>query len=367
MKVSYHNYSRMHEFLRSSIRDELEVLLSLDSDAELFEYQSRTEKLLGRMLGKGYAVGLSSGTAALQLCLTGLGVGLGDEILTVPLTYVATILAVSNSGTRPVFVDVCDDTMLMDASDIEHRLTKNSRAVLPVHLFGQMVDMSAMVRIGRSHGLDVIEDACQAHGAEFHGHPPGSFSAAACYSFFINKGLGGIGNGGMVLTKRRSLAHKLAVLRNPEADDPLVLRSRRTPAYLDFVQLAFLKAKMRHFHGWIERKREIAHRYNEAFAGLPLKLPVEQKHAFHTYRDYAVRADKRNSLQRFLAHRGVDAVVHYATPVHLTRTYRHLGYKQGDFPIAENVCRTVLSLPINSFLRDEEIDNVIACVRSFFR
>ncbi|MFH1510162.1 MAG: DegT/DnrJ/EryC1/StrS family aminotransferase [Candidatus Woesearchaeota archaeon] len=367
MKVSYHNYSRMHEFLRPFIRDELEVLLSLDSDSELFEYQFKTEKILGRMLGDGYAVGLSSGTAALQLCLTGLGVGLGDEVLTVPLTYVATVLAVSNCGARPVFVDVCEDTMLMDADDIEHRLTKNSRVVLPVHLFGQMVDMAAMTRIGKSHALNIVEDACQAHGASFRGNAPGTFSAAACYSFFINKGLGGIGNGGMVLTKRRSLAKSLHVLRNPEADDALVLSSRRTPAYLDFVQLAFLKAKMQHFHDWIKKRREFAHRYNEALSNLLLTLPMEQKHAFHTYRDYAVRADKRSRLQRFLAGKGVETVVHYATPVHLMRVFGHLDYRAGDFPVAENICRTVLSLPINPFLSDEEVGCVISSVKSFFR
>jgi dTDP-4-amino-4,6-dideoxygalactose transaminase len=221
----------MHESLRPAIRRELETVLSLDNDAALFEYQYKGEKEIGRFLGGRHAIGVSSGTAALQFALTGIGIGTGDEVITSAHTYVATLLAISATGATPVLVDVQEDTMLMDADRITERITPRTKAIVPVHLYGQMADLKKISAVARKHELHIIEDACQAHLARFDGRVPGSESDAACYSFFPSKNLGGAGNGGMVVTRDKRLLRTIEELRNPSSDSPHLLKSHRTPAF----------------------------------------------------------------------------------------------------------------------------------------
>jgi len=365
MKVSYYNYKRMNEFLREDIRKELELLLSLDIDSELFMYHYKNEKIIGRKLGKGHARGLSCGTAALQLALTGLGIGNNDEVITVPNTYIATLLAISNTGARPVLVDITPNTMLIDVNKIEDAITKHTKAIMPVHLYGQMADMDRIKKIANKHGLYVIEDACQAHMARYNGKLPGSVSDAACYSFFPNKCLGGISNGGMVITKSRKLHKKLEILRNPTSNDPLLLKSLRTPAYLNWIEIAFIKCRMKYIEDWINIKRNIAHKYFKELANLSINLPVIDKKASHVFMDYIIQTPKRDKLKKYLNRRGIQTIIHYP-PVHLSKTYKYLEYKKGDFPVTEKICDSVLSIPINPFLLDEEIKYIINSIRRFF-
>ncbi len=366
MRVSFNNYARMNEFLRPAINKEMDRILSLDSDAELFKYQYENEKRIGKVLGKGYAAGLSSGTAALQLSLAGLGIGKGDEVITVPNTFIATLLSISNTGASPVLVDIDKDTMLMDIEKIEDSITENTRAILPVHLYGQMADVAKIKKIADKHGLFVIEDACHAHLARYDDKLPGTYSDSACYSFFPSKGLGGISNGGMVITKNKGLHKDIEILRNPASNDPLLLKSLRTPAYLDWIEIAFIKSRMKYLNSWTEKRREAARKYSEALEGLPVEVPVVDRKAYHVFRDYVVRTDKRDRLKKYLARHGIETDVHYPLPVHLSRTYRSLGYRKGDLPSSEKASSEVLSLPISPFLSDDESGYVIENIRKFF-
>lgn len=367
MRVSYHNYRRMNEFLKEDIRKELQELLALDSDKELFGYQYRNERAIGRYLGKGYARGLSSGTTALQFALTGLGVGPGDEVITVPNTYIATALAISNVGATPVFVDVRGDTLLMDLGKLEDRITDKTKAVLPVHLHGQMVDMPRLSKIARKHGLKIIEDAAHAHLARYRKRLPGSQSDAACYSFYLNKALGGISNGGMLLSRHRSLHRKVETLRNPESDDPLLLKSLRTPAFLNWEQTAFLKCRMRYLKDWTERRRALARLYREQLRNSPVTMQAEDKNAYHVYRDFVIRVEGRDNLRRRLGREGITTAVHYGVPLHLSGTYTYLSYRRGHFPESERSCAATLSLPINPFLSEEEVIHVARTVKKLVR
>ena len=367
MKVSYYNYKRMNEFLRSDIGKELEILLSLDTDSELFRYQYKNEKNIGKALGSGYAIGMSSGTTALQFSLTALGIGKNDEVITVPNTYIATLLAISNTGAKPVLADVSPDTMLIDTNKIEEKITEKTKAIIPVHLYGQMANMEKIREIAKKYGLYVIEDACQAHLARYNGKLPGSISYAACYSFFPNKCLGGISNGGMVITKSRKLYKKLEILRNPTSNNPLLLKSLRTPAYLDWIEIAFIKCRMKYLKDWTKKRREIAKIYYEELDDLPITLPATDKKAYHVFRDFAIRTDKRDRLCRYLKRKGIQTVIQYPQPVHLSLTYKYLGYKRGGFPISEKACSTVLSLPINPFLSDSDVEYVIKKIKDFFK
>ncbi|MBI2134866.1 DegT/DnrJ/EryC1/StrS family aminotransferase [Candidatus Woesearchaeota archaeon] len=367
MGVSYNNYKRMNEFLRQDIKKELEILLSLDNDYALFKYQYENEKQIGKMLGSGYSVGTSSGTAALQFCLVGLGIGENDEVITVPHTYIATLLPISNTGAIPVLADVLGDTMLIDPDKIEERITEKTKAIMPVHLYGQMANMDKIRKIGERHNLMVIEDAAQAHLGRYGGKLPGNKSHAACYSFYLNKVLGGISNGGIVITKSRKLQDKIRILRNPESNDPLVLKSLRTPAYLDWEQIAFIKCKIKHLREWLERRREIAKMYNEELAHLPIILPKEDKKAYHVYRDFVIRANKRDKLVKYLSRKGIETNIHYEQPVHLSLTYKYLGYKKGDFPVSESICQQAISLPVNPFLANDEIFYTIRKIKDFFK
>ncbi len=367
MSVSYYNYRKLHSFLQPEVSRELEHLFSLDSDDDFHSYLQKGEKQLSKAFPGMHCVGLSSGTTALQFALTGLGIKRGDEVITVPNTYIATLHAIANTGAKPVLVDADNETLLMDTHCIDEKISPQTRAILPVHLFGQMADMEAIAKIARNSSLKTVEDAAQAHGAKYRGESPGSKSNAACYSLFMNKSFGGIGNGGMLTTTYRDICKKARILRDADANDPLLLQSHRTPANLDWFHLAFLKAKMPYLKKWCERRREIAKIYQEGISSLPLRLTGTDKRAYHVYRDFAVRTPFRTALRLFLKAKGVQTVVHYSIPAHLTKVYRHLGYSKGSFPVAEDASRTILSLPINPFLSDEEVFYTISSIRQFFR
>jgi len=366
MKVSYYNYKKMNQFLREDLRKELNVVLGMDSDEELFSYQYRNDKKIVKLMGGRFGLGFDCGTAALQFCLNGFDIGSGDEVITVPNTYIGTLLSISGTGAKPVLVDIDPKTMLMDCGKIESAITDNTKAIMPVHLYGQMADMDKINKIAKRHNLRVIEDACQAHFTRYKGKLTGSTSDATCYSFFPNKGLGGIGCGGMATTKSWTLYKKFEKLRNPTSNDPILLKSKRTPAYLDWMQLAFIKCKIKYYHSWIKRKREIANMYYENLQSLPILLPGVDKKAFHVYKDFVIRTEKRDKLRSFLSRKGIETKIHYHLPLHLSKTYSYLGHKKGDFPESEKACSTILSIPINPFLKNDEIFYIITMIKKFY-
>src|SRR3989344_808407 len=366
MHVSFYNYKRMNDFLRQDIRREFEKLFFLDSDKKVFQYMYTNERKIGRVLGPGYSIGTESGTAALQFALTSLGVRQNDEVITVSNTNVSTLHSISALGAIPTLVDVKEDTMLMDIGLLEEAITERTRAIIPVHLYGQMVDMRSIQKIARKHGLFVVEDACQSHLARYAGERPGTRSDAVAYSFFLNKRFSGFG-GGLVTTKRRFVYKQIEFMRNPFYHTPTVLKSLRSPSYLNALDISTIFAKLRHMDKWMQSCRSVAKRYYEGLSSTPLILPGVDPKAHHTFLFFTVRDKNRNRLRRYLRWRGIESVIWYPDPNHLYEPYKRLGYPEGSLPITERICATRLCLPINTFLTDDEVDYVIKTVKGFYR
>lgn len=314
--------------------------------------------------GASHGVAVNSGTSALHLALLAAEVGPGDEVITVPFTFVATVAAVCYTGARPVFVDIDPRSYTMDVTQIESALTGRTKVILPVHLYGQPADMDPILEMARHKGLLVIEDAAQAHGAHYKGRRAGSLGDLACFSFYPGKNLGAYGEGGMVLTDNPDFAQTVRMLRDwgQERKYHHVLKGYNYR--MEGIQGAVLRVKLRHLEAWTEARRAHAARYRELLAS-SVVVPQEMPYARHVYHVYAIRAKGRDDLQQELAARGIQTGVHYPVPVHLMEAYRDLGYVRGEFPCSEQVAGEVLSLPMFPELTDAQIETVSAAVRKF--
>jgi dTDP-4-amino-4,6-dideoxygalactose transaminase len=311
-----------------------------------------------------HAVGVSSGTSALHLALLAAGVGDGDEVVTVPFTFVATVAAIQYTGARPVLVDVEPGTLNMDPSRIEAAVTTRTKAILPVHLYGHPADMEPILRVAEAHGLAVIEDAAQAHGAEWCGRRAGAMGAMGCFSFYPGKNLGAAGEGGAVTTDDDELAARIRLLRDWGAEHKYHHVVRGFNYRLEELQAAILRVKLAELEAWTEARRAHAARYRELLAGCPVRLPVEAPEGRHVYHVFAVRHPERDRLARALAEHGVATGIHYPVPVHLQPGYADLGYGPGDFPVSELAAREVLSLPMYPELRPDQVEAVAELVSS---
>jgi dTDP-4-amino-4,6-dideoxygalactose transaminase len=307
-----------------------------------------------------HAVGVSSGTDALILAYKAAGVGPGDEVILPANTFMATAEAVTHVGGRPVVVDCLPDTANIDPAAIEAAVTKRTKAVVPVHLFGQPADMDAVTKVADDHGLAVIEDACQAHGATHWGRPTGSLGTLAAFSFYPGKNLGALGDGGAVTTADPDLAERVRVLRNHGEKT----KSNHTEVgycfRLDNLQAAFLQIKLKHLAHWNSARRAAAKRYGELLAGMAGVTPiVERLDVEAVYHLYVVQVDDRDGVRAKLDEAGVGTGIHYPVPIHLHAAYAHLGYKQGAFPVAERMAGRILSLPMFPEITPEQIDYVV--------
>jgi dTDP-4-amino-4,6-dideoxygalactose transaminase len=305
-----------------------------------------------------HAIGTSSGTSALQMALLAAGVGPGDEVITVPFTFVATVAAILYTGARPVLVDVEPGTFNMDPDRIEVAVTTRTKAIVPVHLYGQMADMDPILRVAGAHGLTVVEDAAQAHGAEHLGRRAGSMGALGCFSFYPGKNLGAAGEGGAVTTDDDELAARVRLLRDWGAEDKYHHVMRGFNARLEELQAAILRVKLTELETWTEARRAHAARYREMLAGTGVGLPEQAPGRRHVYHVFAIRHPERDRLAAELASRGVATGIHYPIPVHLQPAYSDLGYGPGDFPVAERAAREVLSLPMYPELRPDQVEAV---------
>ncbi|MBI5487507.1 MAG: DegT/DnrJ/EryC1/StrS family aminotransferase [Deltaproteobacteria bacterium] len=313
-----------------------------------------------------YGVGVGSGTDALQLALRACGVKAGDEVLTVANVWVPTVCAIRAAGARPVFVDIAPRTFGMDPEKIAGALTPRTAAILPVHLYGQVVDMDPILEAAAKRGIPVIEDACQAHGARYRGRKAGSLGAAGCFSFYPTKNLGAYGDGGMVVTNDAAVARSVRSLRNYGETQPrYTCREVGVNSRLDELQAAMLRVKLRRLDGWNERRRRHAARYDAGLAGSAVRVPCEARKARHVYHLYVVRSARRDELRAWLAERGVGTAVHYPIPVHLQPAFARLGYRRGDLPETERACEQVLSLPIYPELTAAQVRRVIDAIREF--
>jgi dTDP-4-amino-4,6-dideoxygalactose transaminase len=320
------------------------------------------EREFAQFCGVKHGIGVSDGTSALHVILRAMDIGPGDEVITVPYTFIATAEAILLVGARPVFVDIDPHSYLMDVGQIEAKITANTRAIMPVHLYGQTADMDAINALAQRYGLKVIEDACQAHGALYKGRCAGGLGDAASFSFYFSKNLGGYGEGGFITTNDDELAHKLRMLRDHGSERRYYHDLVGMNARLDELQAVILRVKLPHLEEWNECRRQNAARYNALLRGLPLILPAccpENKHVYHLY---VVRTARRDELQAYLKEQGIATGIHYPVPLHLQRALKELGYRAGDFPVAEGVAGEVLSLPMYPELSDEQAHFVAAKV-----
>lgn len=318
----------------------------------------RFETAFAEWLGGGHAVGVGSGTDALRLALTAGGIGPGDGVLTVPNTAVPTASAISSIGAVPQFVDIDAETGLMSLEAIEAALRPNTRAIVPVHLYGRAVAMDALLEIARRHGLLVVEDAAQAHGALWRGRAAGTWGDFGAFSFYPSKNLGAYGDGGAIWTASAEDAEALRRLRNYGQSDRYVHESIGVNSRLDELQAAILSVKLAHLADWNERRRSLAARFRELLAPLPLRLPAEGPREGHVHHLFTVRVERREALRRELASRGILTQVHYPIPIHLQRAYGYLGGRPGDFPQAEAWCRETLSLPFSPSFGEPQLARV---------
>jgi dTDP-4-amino-4,6-dideoxygalactose transaminase len=324
------------------------------------------ESEFAAVCGARHCIGVANGLDALHLILRALGIGAGDEVIVPSNTYVATWLAVSYAGATPVAVEPDDKTYNLDPARIEEAITPRTKAIMPVHLYGQTADVDAIKEVAAPYGLKVIEDAAQAHGALYKGRPAGSLADAAGFSFYPGKNLGAMGDGGAVTTDDDELADRLRVLRNYGSRVKYYNEVKGFNSRLDELQAAMLRVKLPRLAGWNARRKRIAARYLDALEGVPdLTLPYVAPDADPVWHLFVVRHPRRDELQKHLSERGVGTLIHYPLPPHLQQAYAEMNLQAGAYPLAERQAREVLSLPMGPHLSDEEADYVVAGLSSF--
>jgi dTDP-4-amino-4,6-dideoxygalactose transaminase len=349
----------------AGIKDEIAVAIQGVLESCQFTLGSEVaalEKEFAVYSGAREAMGVNSGTSALHLALLAADIGPGDEVITVPFTFVATAAAIHYTGATPVYVDIDPKTFNMDPAKVEAAITRNTRAIMPVHLYGQPADMGPIVEIARRHGLIVIEDAAQAHGAEYKGRRVGSLADMACFSFYPGKNLGAYGEAGMVTTDNPDYAKRIRMLRDWGAEQKYHHVLKGYNFRMEGIQGAVLRVKMRHIEAWTEARRAAARYYDQAFAGSGIETPRQSNDTRHVYHVYAVRSPERARWQQELTAKGVQTGIHYPIPVHLQPAYADARWQRGDFPHSEKASNEVLSLPMYPELNRVQQDEVVAAV-----
>ncbi len=352
-----------------SIKDEIQEALNGVLEKTAFAagpFAAQFEKEFAEFCGTKHAMAVGSGTDALWAALLAADVGPGDEVITVPDTFIATAEAISMCGSRPVFVDIEEPTYNMDPARLEAAITPRTKAVIPVHLFGQTADMDPIMAIARTHGLRVIEDACQAHGARYKERRAGSIGDAGCFSFYPGKNLGAYGEAGAVVTNDDGIAERIRMFRDHGQQKKYHHAMVGWNARMDGFQGAVLAVKLKYLDAWNASRRENAAVYGRFLADgadAPI-LPIEADYAKHVYHIYAVRVKDRDTLMDALAKKGISTGIHYPIPLHLTGAYRFLGYKEGDFPVAEKCAAEFVSLPMFPELTEEQIHYVADAIRT---
>jgi dTDP-4-amino-4,6-dideoxygalactose transaminase len=349
------------------IKEEVDAAVAAVLTAQQFRGGPEVERFEHEMtdyVGAAHAIGVSSGTDALFLALKALGVRPGDEVITTPFTFFATAGAIVNAGAVPVFADIDPRTFNLDVLQVEGHLTSRTRAVLPVHLYGQCADMDPLMALADKHGLTVVEDAAQAIGARYHDRAAGSMGRAAAFSFYPTKNLGAAGEGGLVTTNEADLANTLRLLHCHGAGTTYVHEMVGFNSHLQTIQAAVLRVKLRHLEAWTEARRDHAAYYNERFAELPrVTVPLEAPGCRHVYHQYVIRIPERDRAQELFQRRGIGCGVFYPVPLHRQKCFAHLASANAACPEAERTSREVLALPIFPELTREQQDEVIAAVR----
>jgi dTDP-4-amino-4,6-dideoxygalactose transaminase len=317
-------------------------------------------------LGVSEAVGCASGTDALQIALMALGVGPGDEVITTPFTFVATAEVIGILGAKPVYIDIEPRTFNIDPSQLEQAITPRTKAIIPVHLYGQPAEMDPIMTVARKHGIPVVEDCAQAMGASYKGKKVCSFGTIGCISFFPSKNLGGFGDGGMVVTDDKELASKMRVIaahgsRVRYYHEVLGINSR-----LDTIQAAILGVKCKYLDQWNAARKKAAARYSELLKGTPVETPFVLPHVDHIFHQYTLRVPKRDALDAYLKEKGIPHAVYYPVPLHLQQAFAMAGNKKGDFPVTEKASAEVMSLPMHTELTEEQLAYITDAIKGFY-
>ncbi len=367
MTVKYLDLKKQYESIKDDIDRSIANVIN-DTAFSYGKYAKEFENNYKDFLGTKYVFGTSSGTSALHLALLAMDIGPGDEVITVPNSFIATAEAISHTGATPVFVDVDPKTFLMDPDKLKGAVSSRTKAIIPVHLFGQPADMDPILKIASDYNLFVLEDACQAHGAMYKDKRAGSIGDAAAFSFYPGKNLGAYGEGGACSTNNSDIAEKIDMYR---AHGEIKRYYHEVVGYnyrLDGIQGAILNVKLQHLDEWNEKRRKIASMYNDLLDGVgDIITPYEGKNRKSIYHIYAVRSKYRDSLRDFLSSNDIQSGIHYPVPIHMQNAYKHLGYKKGDFPVTEEQAETTLSLPIYAEMPESDVVKVTDTIKKFFK
>ncbi len=350
----------------ATLRDEVATALQEVADSMYYVLGPKVaefEKAFAAYSGAKHCVCVNSGTSALHLALISAGVGQGDEVITVPMTFVATSWAVSYVGANPVFVDVDPATYTMNVEQVEKQITRKTKAILPVHLYGQPADMEPLMEISERHGIPIIEDCAQAHGAKYRGKGVGTFGQTGCFSFYPGKNLGAYGEGGAVVTNDDGIAARIRALRDHAQTERYYHDEIGFNYRMDGFQGAVLGIKLKYLESWTESRRLLAARYKELMEDLPIQIPAEAHDRRHVWHLFVILHRERDRIQKELEARGISASLHYPVPVHLQKAYRHLRYRVGDFPVSERIARECLTLPLFPEMKMSQQDRVIDALR----
>lgn len=367
MKVPFLDLTAQYAAIKQEVHQRLDAVL--DSASFILGKQvEEFEEAFSRFVDSRYAIGVANGTDALTITLKALGIGPGDEVITAANSFVATAEAIVHAGARPVFVDIEPETYTLKIPEIKSKITGRTRAIVPVHLYGQPADMDALVRLARSHNIRIVEDAAQAHGAKYRTRMAGAFGDAACFSFYPGKNLGAYGDAGAVVTNDLEIAQTVRKLRDhggiQKYQHDLVGYNSR----LDTLQAAILLVKLRYLEQWNGMRQHHAQLYTKLLSGVPGIIPPSVREgSTHVYHLYVVRVTRgsRDALRQYLQERGIATGIHYPTPLHLVPAFSYLGYKEGDFPLAEACAKEIVSLPIYPELKPEQIAYVAEQIHRF--
>lgn len=364
MYIPFANFEPMHKEIEAELLDKFKEVYNNNwfiQGAEVREF----EEEFAEFCGSKHCIGCGNGLDALYLILRGYGIGAGDEVIVPSNTYIATALAVSYTGAKPVFVEPDPVIYNIDPDLIENAVTEKTRAIIAVHLYGQSADMDKINEIARKHDLRIIEDSAQSHGALYKNKKVGSLGDAAGFSFYPGKNLGALGDAGAVVTNDKELADKIRAIANYGSDKKYHHIYKGINSRLDEIQAAFLRIKLKNLDRWNEGRRRIAQKYIDGINNPKIIKPIEAEYAKHVWHLFVIRSEKRDELQEYLKSRGIDTLIHYPIPMHLQRAYENLGLEKGSYPAAEKISQEVMSLPMYYGMQDGEIEYVIDNINSF--
>ena len=366
MQIKMVDLSRQYQMIKHEMDAAIQSVLD-STDFILGAPVREFESELANYLNVQHTIGCASGTDALQIALMALGIGIGDEVITTSFTFVATVETIVLLGARPVFVDIDPRTFNLDVNQIAGRITPKTKALMPVHLYGQPADMDPILSIAESHGLSVIEDAAQAIGARYNGKAAGTIGHIGCFSFFPSKNLGAYGDAGALATNDAQLAQRCRMISVHGSKVKYQHEILGVNSRLDTLQAAILRTKLRYLESWTDARIRIAQRYNLAWQGLDVVTPCCGPDVRHVYNQYSIRTGRRDSLATFLKARGIGHAIHYPTPLHLQPAFRQLVDPNATLPVAETVCKEIISLPIFPEMEEAEIQVVISTLHEFLK